>query len=282
MSVSDSRVWLLWGAAAGTTVLAVRDPLVIIAVLSTVITVRITQGGGQSWGWLVRIALVLVAVGVLFNALTVHAGETVLLTLPPSWPMIGGVISLNAVIYGVVSAISMLTLVLLGTTVAGLISWSALMAALPRPLLPIAMAGSVSWAFLPGISRSFVDIRETQLARGLRITSPRASAALVVPLLERGMEYALTMAEALEARGIGAGPTVTRYRQLRRSWLDTLVALASLAMIALVMIRVTGGHAPSFNPYPRLVWPQSDAVIAWAALGLLLPAVGRRSRELAA
>jgi energy-coupling factor transport system permease protein len=135
----------------------------------------------------------------------------VLVRIPASWPLIGGPVTLNAVLYGVVSGVAILTLVLIGTTVAGGLVWADLMRSLPPRVAPLAVAGSVAWSFLPGASRAFADIRESQAARGHRVRGLRDLPPLVVPLLGGGLEGALATSEALEARGFGnAGETPAR------------------------------------------------------------------------
>src|SRR5699024_5452545 len=87
----DSRTWLVWGLAAIVPLLVARNPHVVLAVLLCATTVRSSWAAHtrQGWGWIVRLAFIFVAVGVVFNALTVHAGNQVLVTLPGSLPLIG-------------------------------------------------------------------------------------------------------------------------------------------------------------------------------------------------
>ncbi len=209
----DSRAWLVWGLAAMLPMLIVRHPLIVLQMLVIVMAVRLTWAGrlAHGWGWIARVAAVFVLVSVVFNALTVHAGRQVLFTIPASVPLLGGVVTLNAVVYGLVTGIAVLVLVLTGTTIAAGLSWSDLVRSLPARIAPLAVAGSVAWSFLPGASRAFVDIRESQASRGHRLRGARDVPQLVVPLIEGGLERALTMSEALEARGFGAstGAAVT-------------------------------------------------------------------------
>jgi energy-coupling factor transport system permease protein len=229
----DSRVWSIWGICAMVPMLVSRHPLIVLEMLAIVLAVRLVWADRlvQGWGWIARVAAAFVVVGVVFNALTVRAGNQVLFRIPEEVPLLGGDVTLNAVVYGFVSGVAVLVLVLTGTTVAAGISWSELVRSLPTRVAPLAVAGSVAWSFLPGASRAFVDIRESQASRGHQLRGVQDVPQLVVPLIEGGMERALSMAEALEARGFGASPGVGDL-QRGQGW----------ASIALIGGLVTGAY----------------------------------------
>lgn len=186
--------------------LVMRNPIILIEIFIIVLIVRSScvppdRLGG--WRWFVRIATILLAIGVLFNVLTVHSGDRVMVTIPHSWPLIGGDLTLNALVYGVISGLAFIILLLVGTTVAGLLQWAELLRVVPARLAPIAVAGSVAWAFMPQLGVAMREIREAHLARGRHIRGARQMLPLVIPLLAGSLERALTTAEALEARGFG-------------------------------------------------------------------------------
>lgn len=206
----DSRAWLGWGAAAMIPVLVTRNPFILVELLLIAAIVRgscVPPERLAGWRWFVRVALLMVLIGTVFNVLTVRAGDLVILTIPPAIPGVGGDITFNALIYGVVSGWAFFTLVLIGTTTAALLRWAELIRVLPARMAPLAVAGSVAWAFLPQMGATMREIRETQLVRGQRMRGLRDFLPLLVPLLAGGLERALTTAEALEARGFGAATT---------------------------------------------------------------------------
>lgn len=294
----DSRAWLLWGAAAVIPLLIARNPFVVLIVLISVLTVRTVWASRthQGWQWIVRVAVVFMMIGVIFNALTVHAGETVLFTVPDAAPLVGGPITLNAVVYGVVSGLAIVTLVLTGTTVAAGLVWADLMRSVPARVAPIAVAGSVAWSFLPSAAHAFQEIRESQMARGHRLRGLRDLPPLVVPLLGGGLERAITMSEALEARGFGQsrmsavedvrprGASMARWFLVGTIGSVLLMAYAfavgqmSMAlaglMAASVFLVVSLGIAPTpsrpTTRYRISAWSQSDWLVATASLTSLL------------
>jgi energy-coupling factor transport system permease protein len=264
----DPRAWLIWALAASLPPLVSRNPLVLLMVLTAVIGVRaawspIVPRSG-AWGSIVRLTVIFAMVGMLFNILTVHIGESVFFRLPENWPIIGGPLTLNALVYGLLTGLALLTLVLTGTTLGMLLDWPALLRLLPSSLTPLAVAGSVAWAFLPQTAVALREIREARLSRGYRGTGPSALVSLVVPLLAGGLERALMLAEAMEARGFGAAPGETRHRHTRQQVVvalgmasgivggyafaagDLLLAASALIIAAcLVVIAVRGSRASS-------------------------------------
>lgn len=284
----DSRTWLVWGLCAMVPMLVSRHPLIVLEMLTIVMAVRLVWAGRlvHGWSWIARMAGVFVVVGVLFNALTVHAGNQVLFIIPEGIPLIGGRVTLNAVVYGLVSGVAMLTLVLTGTTVAAGMRWSELVRTLPPRVAPIAVAGSVAWSFLPGASRAFVDIRESQISRGHQIRGARDVPRLVVPLIEGGLERALTMSEALEARGFGASGTSGESSSAAR-WpalaaiaglvigayalamgRELVAALSAVVVVGAVVILVrSGGQATArVERYREERWSTADRVVAATAV----------------
>ena len=267
----DPRAWLVWAVAAALPALLGRNPFVLGATLLAVLGVRAAWNGEAagpgSWRGLVRLAVVFAAVGVVFNVLTVHAGDIVLARVPEGVPIVGGPLTLNALVYGVLSGAALLTLVLVGTTLGAVLDWAALLRLLPARLATVAVAGSVAWAFVPQTAFAFAQIREAQMARGHRPRGVRDLVPLLVPLLTGGLERALMLAEALEARAFGAplgaiaGPTPP-------PWRGVLTALG-----------LTGG---AVGAYLLAVGRPLEAVVTLAVAGAALLTAGREPRRGAA
>lgn len=284
----DSRAWLAWGLASIVPLLAARNPYVVIVILMSVLTVRISWAAHtrEGWQWIVRLATVFMAIGVVFNTLTVHSGNHILFTLPDALPLIGGRITLNAVVYGIVSGMAVITLVLVGVTVASGLVWTDLMRSLPERIAPLAVAGSVAWSFLPGASRTFREIRESQAVRGHRLRGVRDMPPLVVPLLGGALDQAITMSEALESRGFGSRPAQQDVAPIAR--VAIIVALAALMLVAyavavgqgeiamvglavgglagLVALRQGVGSSSATTRYRPSGWSQTDWIVVTASI----------------
>jgi energy-coupling factor transport system permease protein len=210
--------------------LMARNPWITLEIGLIVLTVRIVAvppGPGRRSAWLIRVAAVMAMMGALFNVLTVRSGDIVLLELPDRWPIIGGALTLNALVFGIVSGMTLFVLVLTGVTTGSLIRWVDLFHLLPRRLVPIAATGSVAWAFLPQTAIAWHNIRETMAMRGMLFRGPRDYLPIVIPLLASGLERSLTMAEALEARGFGApiGARQSHQTPTKANWLAVLLVM---------------------------------------------------------
>lgn len=242
----DPRAWLLWLAAAGLPALIGRNPFALVAVLLAVLGVRAawaTAPRFAAWRIVVRLALLFAAISVVFNLLTVHVGDRVIGTLPGWLPIIGGIVTANALVYGLLSGLALLTLVLAGTTIGAVLDWMTLLRLLPPRLTTLAVAGSVAWALVPQTLAAASEIREAQQARGHRPRGVRDVPPLLVPLLAGSLERSFLLAEALEARGFGSQPVPGTW-PLGKSFLAA--AGLTMAVIAAYLLAI-GEAAPAIG-----------------------------------
>jgi energy-coupling factor transport system permease protein len=206
----DPRSWLVWALAASLPALLGRNPFPLLVCLLAGIAVRQHWQRqarlAAAWSGLFKLAVVFSLIGVVFNALTVGAGDVVLFSIPEEIPLIGGDVTANAVIFGLLSGLAVLILVTVGMTIASLIDWAAALRLVPQQFMSLAVAGSVALTFLPQTVVAYREIREAQATRGHRIRGVRDASMLFAPLLSGGLERALTLAEALESRAFGAPP----------------------------------------------------------------------------
>jgi energy-coupling factor transport system permease protein len=131
---------------------------------------------GTRWRPLLRLALAFGVMSVLFNLLTAHVGDRVIGVLSESWPVIGGVLTLNALIYGLLSAMAIISLIAVSATLGATLDWSATMRLLPERMATLAVAGSVAWSYLPRTTVALSEIREAQMARISPARHPRRRA----------------------------------------------------------------------------------------------------------
>jgi energy-coupling factor transport system permease protein len=141
-----------------------------------------------------------------------------------------------------------------------------------EPALAAALALSIAPRTVAGVSR----VREAQRLRGIHVSGLRSMPALAVPILETGMEDAVTLAESMDARGHGRGRRTT-YRPQR--WTPAAVAIAATALAAagvFLSASVLGWAElqPSTSP---LTWPPVDAVLLGAIVALAVPGLARPS-----
>jgi len=196
-------------------------------------------------------------VSLAFNVLTTHIGARLLFTLPRDWPLIGGPITLEALLYGLANGASLFAILLVFATFNLGVEMNRVLRWVPAGLYQVGLVASIALAFVPQMVVSLDEIREAQRVRGHRFRGLRDLVPLLVPLITTALERSLTLAESMEARGFGGimRDTASGRRTLLR--VATLLGLLSL-LAGLVL---------------RAVSPQSQSLgSALAALGLVLGA----------
>ena len=148
----------------------------------------------------------------------------------------------------------------------------------PRRFHEPALAAALALSLAPRTVEAVGRVREAQRLRGIQIARWRALPALAVPVLETGMEEALTLAESMDARGHGRGPR-SRYRP--QSWSISATAAAAAALIALTLFgRAALGPSGdlSVSTFP-LQCPDASLVLVGALLLLAVPAFLSRTER---
>lgn len=280
----DARVWFLWAVTTLVTASSTRSPLYIIVLLliTTVVgAAREAEGSRRAPLSPLRFAMVAVPLSALFNGLTVGLGDTTLLHLPEWLPLVGGAVTLEALLFG---ALNGLTLTVIfsafsvfnqATPVRDLIKLT------PRAFHEGGVVLSIALTFIPQTTRSLQRIREAQAVRGHRIRGIRDWLPIVVPLLVSGLERAMGLAEAMVARGYGAvsgeeqplrtqGLLVAGLLTLIAGWLAYLFRAAwrvpAIGAIALgaAIIGVTmwqTGRAVRHTVYRAREWTVGDTLV---------------------
>jgi energy-coupling factor transport system permease protein len=200
--------WVGWLVAAIAALSVTRNPLHLILVILCIAIVYVTVSSTEDAPYQLtspfRFAGVVVLLSVLFNAATVHLGDTVLLHLPEGLPIIGGPITMEAVVFGLTNGLVLTGIFLAFATLGQALPVRALIRLVPRPFFPVAVVVSVGVTFVPVTVRQFHQIREAQSVRGHRVQGVRDWMPLLMPLLIGGLERALQMAEAMTSRGFAS------------------------------------------------------------------------------
>jgi len=204
----DARVWLLWALTMLVAASSTRNPLytvllaLVAAVVGTVCALR--DGGERAVLAPLRFAAIALPLSALFNALTVHVGGTALFRLPGWLPLLGGPVTLEAVVFGVQNGL-VLTVIFAGFAVFNQVTpVRDLVGLAPRAFHEAGVVISIALTFVPQTMRSLNRIRQAQAVRGYRMRGLRDWPPIVVPLLISGLERSMGLAEAMVARGYGA------------------------------------------------------------------------------
>lgn len=269
-----ARSLLAWVAAVLLLSLGTEDPLYRIMVLGAVTAVYLARRrSGARWR---RLYWVLGAGGsaVLLNFLLSHTGATVLVSLPPLLPAVGGPLTLEGLVYGADIAAGLMAALLAAAVLGQGLEAQELLDSLPSQLRRTSAALSASVTLLPRLSSAFAQVREGQAMRGWRPRGPRSWRAVAVPALLTAMEGSVLLAEAMEARGLGSGPR-TRMAPMAASAGDWATLSAAAVSIALALISLLTGTLGGWQPYPTLQLPAVNLLPSLAAATLLVPAAFR-------
>ncbi|RCK73186.1 MAG: Transmembrane component CbrV of energizing module of predicted cobalamin ECF transporter [Anaerolineae bacterium] len=182
-----------------------RNPLYLVVVWLCVAIVHAAAGMGELAGgnapfpfWL---SLMVVPLGAIFNALTVHVGERVIFVLPGEIPLLSGIITWEAVVYGATNGLALSVILLAFWVFNHNVSIPSFLRMLPRAFHSVAIVGSIAITFVPLLQREVRQIQEAQIIRGNNLTGLRNKLALLLPLLVSSLEHAFQLAEVMTARG---------------------------------------------------------------------------------
>jgi energy-coupling factor transport system permease protein len=203
----DARAWLVWALTMLVAASSTRNPLYAVLLLLAAMVVGVTctpardgRGGLAS----LRFAAVAIPLAALFNGLTAHLGDTLLLRLPEWLPLLGGPVTLEALVFGAINGLT-LTTIFGGFSVFNRVTpVRDLVRLTPRAFHEAGVVLSIALTFMPQTTRSLNRIREAQAVRGHRVRGLRDWLPILVPLLVSGLERSMGLAEAMVARGYGS------------------------------------------------------------------------------
>ncbi len=285
--------WLAWLGAAAYLALVNQQPLQSVLLVLATGTLFALSGqrsprGAQSWGAFLRFGFSVWVVTLAFSVLSADAGDMVLVTLPRRWPIIGGPITLESILYGLASGGSLFAVLLVFATFNLAVEMHHVLRWIPAGFYQVGLIASIALAFVPQMIASLNDIREAQRVRGHKFRRLRDLVPLFVPLVTTALERSLTLAESMEARGFGGivgERTVTRVYVLRITTLAGLVALLAglisrtlnpqgqdSAWIWLVLgatltlgVLYAQGRQVKRSNYRRERWQQRDTLVTLAS-----------------
>ena len=318
-AVSDTRrataerglhplTWLTWLGAALVAVMSTRNPLYLIEVLLIAGIVSAWANAGERsrevWKPTPRFALLVILAGALINALSSHFGATVLSSLPEGLPLIGGPVTLEAVVYGALAGLTLVVLLVLFAVFNQSLPIHQLVRLTPRALRGAGVTLSIALTYVPATRRSLSQIREAQAVRGHQLRTWRDWLPLWMPLLVSGLERAFQLAEAMVARGFGAASDRPASTWLRAGLIGGLSVLAAgevlsaflpsaralsnplliAGMLSLAIVIWLGGRDTPYTPYRSHPWRMGDAlVVAGAVLSfaaIVWPGLGASCGEI--
>jgi energy-coupling factor transport system permease protein len=243
-------VWMVWALAAAACVELAPSPVYVALVIAIAgLTVALHARPGPY----ARAFPILVGVGVFFavarmvlTVLTTHGVGEVLFTTPDvTLPRllggftVGGTIELPVMVQSLTEGFAIVGVMAVFGAFNSVVSHSELVQSTPRAFYEVGLVVVVALAFVPSTLAAIADVRDADRARtGGRVVRRGRLLRQILPVLELGLERAVTLAESMDARGFartGAGP---RDRVAGWCGVASLLALAG-AFVALVGDRRT-------------------------------------------
>lgn len=301
--------WLLWLLAGSAAALLTRHPLYLLTALAAVgflfaalLRRQHSLGPGaaaqarpRAWLPILKLALLLWLFTTLFNALTVHLGDRVLLRLPAAWPLIGGPITLEALTFGFVAGLSFVLLILVFSSFNSAVSPHTLLRLTPAFAYHVGVIVAIAISFIPQTLIAWQELNEAQQLRGQQRRGLADWRPLFISLLAAGLDRAIQLAESMDARGFGgaiAGQTPRQRVEMGLALAGSLLllliglllqafavspawpgsALLAAGGLLLTLILRRQGQRVRRSSYRRWLWRPRDSAVAGAA-GLLLAAL---------
>lgn len=284
--------WIGWLLAALVALSTTRNPLYILLILLCIaivsLTLRSREDTAAPFVSPLRFTLVVVSLSALFNAAISHFGETILFHLPGQIPLIGGPITLEALVYGTITGLVLTGIFGSFTVLNQALPVRKLIRLVPRAFFPVAVVTSIAITFIPNTTRQYKQIREAQALRGHRLRGVGDWLPMVIPLLVGGLERAMQLAEAMTSRGFASGEAPgsdTRQRSvmlaglmiLLSGWLLRLnndlrivgTVLMSLGVASVLGMLVFIGRSVPRTTYIREAWKGLDWLVSLGAVIVL-------------
>ncbi len=237
--------WSVWALASAGCIQLAPSPVYTVIVVAIAWLMVSTHGldlpFARAFGLLVGIAAFFAVFRVVLTAATTHGSEDLLFTTP-SFRMpeilggfdVGGAVSAPIVLRALSEGLVIVAIIAVFAAFNAVVSHFELVQTIPRAFYELGLVVVVALAFVPSTIAAIHDVREADRARtGGRVVRRGRLVRQVVPVLERGLEQAVTLAESLDSRGFAHGGATSRERGAGWTGLGALMALGA-AFVALV------------------------------------------------
>ncbi len=252
LHATRASIGALYGVALGAAALVVQHPVVLAAMLVTVLVAGYACGVlGQMAHTLRRLALPILILTVLVNVLVSRGGLTVLARLGYFGPLGQVNLTLEAAAYGLLVGVRLVIVMLAAVLVSSAVDPDELLRSLRRLYPSSALAATVATRLIPVLARDAERMADAQRCRPQGLPDgARARLAILRAVIAGSLDRSLDVAATLEVRGYGAGGRPARVpRGVSRH--DAHFALAAVATLAAAAATRASGAA-RFDVYPLL------------------------------
>lgn len=245
--------------------------LVVLAVCYVVIARRSDAPWALSFKFYLYMALLIIAIRIVFRILVGGAGTGPVLFTLPQIPL--PEVARGITLLGPVHADSLLAGVYDGMRLAGIVlcigaantlaNPKRLLKSMPPALYEVGTAIVVALTVFPQLAESVQRVRKARLLRGDPGKGVGGLRRIVVPVMEDALERSMALAAGMDARGYGRSGTATR----RERWWTGAVMLVGLGGIAVGVYGFLDATAPRWMAWPMLGVGTALAIIGFVVAG---------------
>lgn len=231
-----STAWMAWVTMVMVVALTTTNPLYLVLVLLSIVLVAVVapKNGVGSAGLraMAMFGVAMVVLSVLVATINGNFGTHVLFTVPgpeiPRWLgglRLGGPVTAEAFVGSLVRSQSAFCVFMAFAVFSASVSVQKIVRSTPAALFHLGLIVTIGLTLLPASIEDLRRIREMQALRGAQ-PRLRSLPGLVVPSIIGGLERAMRLAEAMEARGVASSGTKP----------TTLARITSLAPTPLILV----------------------------------------------
>lgn len=207
--------WWSWAAGVAVAASTTTNPLLLIGLmLSAAVVVEMRKPvapWARSFGFFVKLALLVVAIRVLAQILIGAPGGTItVIPMPgatlPEWlagVRLGGDIMLEPLLGAFYDGLRLAAILVAVGAASSLASPARLLKSVPAAVYEIGVSVVVAATFLPQLVNDVARVRANRRLRGRRDTGVRGVGAAAMPVLHGAMDRSITLAAAMDSRGYG-------------------------------------------------------------------------------
>ena len=238
-------VWLLWALAAAACAQLATSPVyvaLVIGIASMVVSIHAHPGPyARAFPMLLAVGVLFAVVRMVLTVATTHGVGDVLFTTPHfGLPRllggftVGGTVELPVMLQSLSEGFAIVGVMGVFGAFNSVVSHSELVESTPRAFFEIGLVVVVGLAFVPSTLTAIQQVREADRARtGGRPIRKGRLLRQIVPVLELGLERAVTLAESMDSRGFARLGASARDRVAGWWGAASLLMLAG-AFVALV------------------------------------------------
>ncbi|MDQ3984934.1 MAG: energy-coupling factor transporter transmembrane protein EcfT [Actinomycetota bacterium] len=248
--------WLIWALSASLVAIATTNPFYLVPLFAAVVLVYAARRGPALATTSFRVFLLFGAIALVTRTVLVVFGSVTKESIAAAF-LEGLRLAVLLSVYGALNSVS---------------DPYRFLRLAPRRFHEPALAAALALSIAPRTIEAVGRVKEAQRLRGIQLSRWRALPALAVPVLETGLEEAVTLAESMDARGHGRGGR-TRYRPQHWTVTSSIGSAAALAAVATFAVFGSAESVELTVSTHPLHWPTASTVLIVGVLLLAAPAL---------